>query len=72
VVRIAVMPFGEVDTGTVAEHEPDGPTVAEWRERQVAYYGRCREQIATLLGEPGWRLTESEPLVVLRFRLVES
>lgn len=72
VIRIAVMPFGEVDTGTVAEHEPDGLTVEQWRERQVAYYGRCREQIATLLGEPGWQLTESEPLVVLRFRVVES
>jgi uncharacterized protein YhfF len=71
VVRIAVMAFGEVDTGTVAEHEPDGPSVAEWRERQLDYYGRCREQVATLLGEPGWRLTPSEPLVVLRFRFVE-
>ena len=71
VVRIAVMACGEVDTGTVAEHEPDGVTVAEWRERQRDYYGRCREQVATLLGEPGWRLTESEPLVVLRFKVVE-
>jgi len=71
VIRIAVMPFGEVDTGTVQEHDPEASGVAEWRERQVAYYGRCREQIATLLGEPGWRLTESEPLVVLRFRVVE-
>jgi len=70
VIRIAVMPFGEVDAGTIQEHEPDGLTVEEWRERQRAYYGRCREQIATLLGEPGWRLRESEPLVVLRFRLV--
>jgi signal transduction histidine kinase/uncharacterized protein YhfF len=72
VIRIAVLPFGEVDSGTVAEHEPDGVSVDEWRERQVDYYGRCREQIATLLGEPGWRLTASEPLVVLRFRVVES
>jgi signal transduction histidine kinase/uncharacterized protein YhfF len=71
VIRIAVMPFGEVDAGTVAEHEPDGPTVEAWREHQRDYYGRCREQIATLLGEPGWRLTESEPLVVLRFKVVE-
>jgi signal transduction histidine kinase/uncharacterized protein YhfF len=71
VIRIAVMPFGEVDAGTVAEHEPEGLTVEQWRERQLAYYDRCREQIATLLGEPGWRLTESEPLVVLRFRVVE-
>jgi signal transduction histidine kinase/uncharacterized protein YhfF len=71
VIRIAVMLFGEVDAGTVAEHEPEGLTVEQWRERQLAYYDRCREQIATLLGEPGWRLTDSEPLVVLRFRVVE-
>jgi hypothetical protein len=47
-------------------------TVAKWRDRQREYYGRCREQVATLLGEPDWRLTESEPLVVLRFKVVDS
>ena len=35
-----------------------------WREAQRDYYDRCREQVASLLEEPGWRLTDDEPLVV--------
>jgi len=71
VVRIAVMPFGEVDAGSVEEHEAGlGPEA--WRAAQRAYYARCREQVASLLGEPEWCLTDDEPLVVLRFRLVDD
>jgi two-component sensor histidine kinase len=70
VVRIAVMPFGEVDAGSIEEHE-SGLGADEWRAAQRDYYDRCREQVASLLEEPGWRLTDGEPLVVLRFRLVE-
>ena len=69
VVRIAVMPFGEVDAGSVEEHDA-GLSAEEWRAAQREYYDRCREQVAGLLEEPGWRLTDAEPLVVLRFRLV--
>ena len=70
VVRIAVMPFGEVDAGSVEEHE-SGLTPDEWRAAQRDHYHRCRDQVASLLDEPGWRLTDAEPLVVLRFKLVE-
>ena len=69
VVRIAVMPFGEVDAGSVEEHE-SGLTAEEWRAAQRDDYDRCRESVARLLDEPGWRLTDDEPLVVLRFRLL--
>jgi len=69
VVRIAVMPFGEVDAGSVEEHEA-GLGADEWRAAQRDYYDRCREHVAGLLGEPQWRLTDAEPLVVLRFKLV--
>ena len=72
VVRIAVMPFGEVDTGSIAEHDPSAASPEEWRERQRAFYDSGREQLGALLGEPDWRLTDAEPLVVLRFRLVSS
>jgi len=63
------MPFGEVDGGSVEEHDA-GLTAEEWRAAQRDYYDRRREQVAGLLEEPGWRLTDAEPLVVLRFRLV--
>ncbi|HET8950890.1 MAG TPA: histidine kinase [Solirubrobacteraceae bacterium] len=68
VVRIAVMPFGEVDAGSVEEHEA-GIGADQWRAAQRDYYDRCREQVAALLDEPGWRLTDDEPLVVLRVKL---
>ena len=71
VVRIAVMPFGEVDAGSVEEHE-SGLGADEWRAAQRDYYDRCREQVASLLEEPAWRLTDAEPLVVLRFKLVDD
>ena len=71
VVRIAVMPFGEVDAGSIEEHEA-GLGAEAWRAAQRDYSDRCREQVATLLDEPGWRLTDEEPLVVLRFRLVDD
>ena len=73
VVRIAVMPFGEVDTGSIAEHDPTarrhGRSGASASARSTT---RGREQIGALLGEPDWRLTDAEPLVVLRFKLVSS
>ena len=73
VVRIAVMPFGEVEYRLDRGARPDRPRRrAEWRERQRAFYDAGREQIGALLGEPDWRLTDAEPLVVLRFQLVSS
>ena len=72
VVRIAVMPFGDVDTGSIAEHDPSAASPEEWRERQRAFYDSAREQLGALLGEPDWRLTDAEPLVVLRFKLVSA
>ena len=59
---------GGADAGSVEEHEAGvGPEA--WRDAQRDYYDRCREQVASLLEEPDWRLTDDEPLVVLRFRL---
>jgi hypothetical protein len=44
--------------------------VAEWRARHRAFYDGCRDEVAFLIGEPGWRLTEEEPMVVLFYRYV--
>ena len=32
----------------------------------------CREEIAALLGEPDWRLTDAEPMVILTYRSVPA
>ncbi len=70
VVRIAVMPFGQVDMGSIAEHDPTARSAEEWRQRQRAFYDAIRGPTGALLDEPDWRLTDEEPLVVLRFQLV--
>ena len=42
-------------------------TVDEWHALQRAFYDGCRDEVALLLGEPGWRLTDDEPMVVTWF-----
>ena len=44
-------------------------TVDEWRANQQRFYDSCRAEIALLLGAPGWRLTDEEPMVITWFRL---
>ena len=46
-------------------------TAEEWRAEQRAFYDSCRDEVALLLGEPGWRLTDYEPMVVTWFTRVE-
>ena len=38
---------------------------------QRAFYEGCRDEVALLLGEPGWHLTDDEPMVVTWFTRVE-
>ena len=70
VVRIAVMPFGEVDAGSVEEHEAASPPTSG-APRSATTTTAAASRSRALLEEPGWRLTDAEPLVVLRFKLVE-
>ena len=48
---------------------PAKPTGTRPRARA---YEECREEIAALLGEPDWRLTDAEPMVILTYRLVPA
>jgi uncharacterized protein YhfF len=69
VTHTSVMPFHLVDDtlATLAMGEPT--TVAEWRANRFAFYEGCRDEIAVLLSEPDWRLTDTEPVVVTHFKL---
>jgi signal transduction histidine kinase/uncharacterized protein YhfF len=69
VVRVAVVPFGGIGPDIVAAERVGTATVDEWRANQQRFYDRCRDEIALLLGEPGWRLTDAEPMVITWFRL---
>ena len=68
VVRVAVMPFAEIDASMV-DPEPGEP---DWHAARRRAYDECRDEIAALLGEPDWRLTDAEPMVILTYRSVPA
>jgi signal transduction histidine kinase/uncharacterized protein YhfF len=70
VTRVAVLPFSLIDEDAIRAESAGTRTVEEWRETQWRFYEGCRDEIAVLLGEPGWRLCEDEPMVITWFRLV--
>jgi uncharacterized protein YhfF len=69
VERVVELPFSAVDAEIVAG-EAEVDSVDEWRARHRAFYDACRHEMAFLLGEPGWRLTDEEPMVALFYRFV--
>jgi uncharacterized protein YhfF len=71
VLRVGVLPFGQVGDEIIADTAA-APDAAAWRASYRTFYDGCREELALLLGEPGWRLTDEEPMVVTWFRLVDD
>jgi signal transduction histidine kinase/uncharacterized protein YhfF len=71
VVRVTVVPFADVDDDVIAASEAGVESAEQWRALQRVFYDGCRDEVALLLGEPGWRLTEDEPMVVTWFTRVE-
>jgi hypothetical protein len=45
-------------------------TLDAWRATQRGFYDECRDELALLFGEPGWRFTEDEPMVLTWYRAV--
>jgi signal transduction histidine kinase/uncharacterized protein YhfF len=72
VVRILVVPFGQIDPDIVDPDTAGISSIEEWRADQRSFYDGCRDDTAVLLSEPGWRLTDEEPMVIVWFRLVEA
>ena len=72
VVRVTVVPFADVDSDVV---EASQAGVATRRASGTRCSARsttgCRDEVALLLGEPGWHLTDDEPMVVTWFTRVE-
>jgi signal transduction histidine kinase/uncharacterized protein YhfF len=71
VVRVTVVPFADVDSDVVEASQAGVATVGDWHAMQRTFYEACRDEVALLLGEPGWRLTDDEPMVVTWFTRVE-
>jgi signal transduction histidine kinase/uncharacterized protein YhfF len=72
VQRMGVIPFGEIGQDVVECEVTRASSVEEWRAIRRNYYDGCRDKIAMLLGEPGWRLTDEEPMVVVWFKVAEE
>jgi uncharacterized protein YhfF len=71
VERVALLPFGGVGTDVIAAEASGAANVDEWRASHKTFYDGSRHELAVLLGEPGWRLTDEEPMVVLWFHVVD-
>ncbi len=70
VTRTAMMPLSLVDDATARAATGEGQTADEWRQDRVRFYDGCRDEIAVILDEPDWRLSEEEPMVVTWFAVV--
>lgn len=70
VTRVVVLPFGQISPDVVNAESAGATTLEEWRADQRRFYDGCRDETAVLLGEPGWRLTDDEPMTIVWFRLV--
>jgi signal transduction histidine kinase/uncharacterized protein YhfF len=72
VTRVTVVAFGEVDAemATAAMGEPT--TVERWRADRRRFFDGCRDEIAVLLGERDWRLTDDEPMACLWFAVIDE
>jgi len=70
VQRVASLPFADIDESVVDPATLNATTVAQWRDAQRAFYGECRDELALLFGEPGWRFYDEEPMVLTWYRAV--
>ena len=70
--RTVLIPFGAVDESIVDPAEAGFDSIEVWRASQQRLYDAVGDQTAALLGEPGWRLTEDEVMLLMWFRVVSS
>jgi signal transduction histidine kinase/uncharacterized protein YhfF len=70
VTRVAALPLAQIGEDIIDATNAGTATTEDWRAEQRRFYDGCRDEIAVLLGQPGWRLTEDEPMVITWFKLV--
>jgi signal transduction histidine kinase/uncharacterized protein YhfF len=71
VLQVTELPFAKVGEDVVAA-DAGTRDLADWRARHRRFYDGCRDELAFLLGEPGWRLTDEEPMIALFYRFMED
>ncbi len=70
VTQVMVVPFSIIDDDVVAAELAAEESAEDWRDAQRAFYEGAREELALLLGEPGWHITDDEPMIVTWFELL--
>jgi signal transduction histidine kinase/uncharacterized protein YhfF len=70
IVRVASLAFDDIDEDVIAPRLLNAETLDDWRARQLAFYEECRDELALLFGEPGWRFCRDEPMVLTWYRPV--
>lgn len=74
--RVAVIEILEVVETTVREvtieqAQHDAPTLEHWRTVHRDYWETLVPAVRTHLGDPDWQLTDAEPVISKRFRVVQ-
>ena len=72
VIRVLSVPFSDIDDDLVDAAHLGKPTLEDWSRTQRQFYDQCRDELALLFGEPGWRFAEEEPMVLTWYRTVEG
>lgn len=67
--RVWSVPLGAVDLRTARDEGEGFTTVTEWRAAHERFWRRFLPAIRAGLGDPGWDLSDEEPVVVEYFRL---
>jgi signal transduction histidine kinase/uncharacterized protein YhfF len=72
VVGVASVPFSDIDDAWLQPEDVNAETLDGWRSERRSFYATIRDEMALVLGEPGWRFTEEEPMMLVRYRTVSD
>jgi uncharacterized protein YhfF len=70
VLGVASVPFSDIDDAWLQPEDVNAETLDGWRSERRAFYATIRDEMALVLDEPGWRFTDEEPMMLVRYRAV--
>jgi uncharacterized protein YhfF len=72
VVSVAMVPFADISDDWLTPEDLGAESLDAWRADRRAFYATCRDELALLFGDPGWRFAEEEPMTILWYRTVSD
>jgi signal transduction histidine kinase/uncharacterized protein YhfF len=70
VVSVASVPFLDIDDDWLQPEDVGQVTLEGWRSERRGFYATIRDEVALLLGEPGWQFTDEEPMMLVWYKAV--